>query len=339
MKELRFAVFGAGFWSNFQLAAWGELPGVRCVAIADLDRAKAESIAARLGVAAVYDDPRRLLDHEHVDFVDIITDVDSHFPLVRLSAEHRLPAICQKPLAPTLDQARAMVAACAQAGVPLLVHENWRWQTPLRALKQVLDSQAIGRVFRAHVQYANSFPVFDNQPFLRELSQFILTDIGTHILDVARFLFGEPKSLLCRTARIHGDIKGEDVATVMMDMGGASVTCAMSYASKVEHDRFPETFIFVEADEGSAELAPDYWLRTTTARGTLARRIPPARHAWADPAYDLIHASLVPCLGNLLAALRGEDRAETTAADNLKTLELVFASYESARTGQAVRLR
>ena len=122
-----------------------------------------------------------------------------------------------------------------------------------------------------------------------------------------------------------------------MDMGGATVLCLMSYASRVEHDRFPETYVFVEGRRGSLELAPDYWLRTTTADGTLARRAPPPRYSWADPAYDLVHSSIVPCQANLLAALRGEGRAETTADDNLRTLRLVFDSYESARTGQTIR--
>jgi predicted dehydrogenase len=231
-----------------------------------------------------------------------------------------------------------MAARCRAAGVPLLVHENWRWQAPIRVLKQVLDSGEIGRLFRAHVQYANSFPVFDNQPFLKELDQFILADMGTHILDTARYLFGEPQSLACRTMRVRADIRGEDVATVMLSIGDATVVCSMSYASRIEHDRFPETFVLVEGDRGSAEIAPDYWLRTTTDSGTLARRVPPRHFAWADPAYDLVHASIVPCQANLLAALRGEAQAETTAEDNLHTLRLVYAAYESASTGQTISL-
>ena len=74
--------------------------------------------------------------------------------------------------------------ACREAGVPLLVNENFRWQTPLRALQAVLRTRGIGQVFRGRIQYANSFPVFDNQPFLKELPQFILADMGTHIFDV-----------------------------------------------------------------------------------------------------------------------------------------------------------
>jgi predicted dehydrogenase len=57
-------------------------------------------------------------------------------------------------------------------------------------------------------------------PAWQELEQFILTDMGSHILDVGRFLFGEAKSLYCQTQRVHRNIEGEDVATVMMRVAG-----------------------------------------------------------------------------------------------------------------------
>jgi predicted dehydrogenase len=339
MRPLRFAIFGTGFWSRFQLAGWRELEGAECVALYNRTRTKAEVLAHEFGVPAVYDDPEELLRREDVDFIDIITDVDTHGRFVHLAAEHRRSAICQKPLAPSPEDAERMVATCREAGVLLLVHENWRWQTPIRQLKHVLDEGRIGTPFRARIDMLSGFDVFANQPFLAELEQFILTDIGSHILDVARFLFGEASRLYCQTRRVHRNIKGEDVATVLMTMrDGTIVTCNMAYAgSALEHDRFPETYIFVEGDAGSVELGPDYWIRVTTADGTHSRRYQPPRYTWADPAYDVIHASIVRCNANLIAALRGDGAAETTGEDNLKTVELVFSSYRSANTGAAVR--
>ncbi|MFZ5831703.1 MAG: Gfo/Idh/MocA family protein [Planctomycetota bacterium] len=339
MGELRFGLMGAGFWAPFHMGGWSEVPGARCVAVYNRTREKAERLAERFGIERVYDDPDEMLKQEDLDFVDCITDVDTHARFVHLAAAHRLPVICQKPLGPSLDVARKMADCCRQAGVPLLVHENFRWQTPVRHLKQVLDRGDIGRVFRARIQYANSFPVFDNQPFLKELEQFLLTDMGMHILDVARFLFGEAATVYCRTHKVHSDIRGEDVATVVLGMeSGATVTCEISYATRMEHERFPQTFAFVEGTEGSVELGLDYWVRTTTASGTQSQRHPPPRYAWADPAYDVVHASIVPCHADLLAALQGAKQAETTAEDNLRTLALVFAAYQSAGTGRVVEL-
>lgn len=339
MSNLRFAIFGTGFWSRYQLAGWRELAGVECVALYNRTRAKAEALAHDFGVPAVYDEPEELLRNERLDFIDVITDVNTHGRFVHMAAARRLPVISQKPMAPTYVVAEGMVAACREAGVPFFVHENWRWQTPIRQLKGLLDTGRIGRPFRARIAMVSGFPVFANQPFLRELEQFVLSDMGSHVLDVARFLFGEAQSLYCQAHRVHADIKGEDVATVMLEMNGATVICEIGYAENfLERDRFPETFIFIEGDRGSIELAPDFWLRMTTADGTQARRCPPSHYAWADPAYDLVHASIVPCNANILRALRGEAPAETTGTDNLRTARLVFAAYESAASGQVVTL-
>jgi predicted dehydrogenase len=339
MKELRFAIFGTGFWSRYQLAAWRELNGARCVALYNRTRSKAEALADEFSVPAVYDDAEELIERERPDFVDIITGVETHARFIELAAKHDVAVICQKPMAPTLAEAEKMVAACRAANVWFAIHENWRWQTPIRELKKALDSGVIGRVFRARIDYCNSFPVFENQPFLKELERFILTDIGSHILDTARFLFGEPHTLYCHTARVHRDIKGEDVATVVLGMpAGATVVCNMSYASRVEHDRFPETFVLVEGEEGSIELAPDFWLRVTTKDGTRARRCPPPFYAWADARYALVHSSIVPCNADLLEGLRTNSPAHTSGEDNLKTVRLVFAAYESAGSGKAMEV-
>jgi D-apiose dehydrogenase len=352
-QDTRIAVLGAGFWAQFQIAAWQEVPGARVVALYNRTRSKAEALAKRFGIEAVYDDAVALIREVRPDVIDVITDVDTHARFVELAARSGIPVICQKPLAPSLEVAARLVDLCREAGVPFAVHENWRWQRPLRELKRALESGAIGTPWRAHVQYASSFPVFENQPFLKELEQFILTDMGTHILDVVRFLFGEPSRIYAQTYRVHPDIKGEDAATLLLTIpqpgaqdvtprGAAGVSDALActvqlgYASRLERERFPEVFILVEGQHGSIELAPDYWLRTTTAGGTHAVRVPPPRYDWADPRYDLVQASIVGCNADCLAHARGEHQAETSGEDNLKTLSLVFAAYESARTGAAV---
>ncbi|MBC8101004.1 MAG: Gfo/Idh/MocA family oxidoreductase [Cytophagales bacterium] len=334
----RFVLIGAGFWGRFQLAAWGENPHAVCVGVCDQDRAKAEALGGPLGIPA-YEDPAAMLADLRPDFADIVTPVHTHVPLIRLCAEKGVPVICQKPLAASVAEAEQALGACQKAGVSLLVHENWRWQTPLRTAGAWLKAGRIGAPFRARLSFVCSFAVFDNQPSLAALPQFILTDIGSHVLDVARSLFGEAASVYAQTQRLHPNIRGEDVATVVMPMGAGrtTVTCEMSYASRTEHERFPQTYLFVEGEGGSLEVGPDYLLRVTDASGTHLTRHAPPRFAWADPAYDLVQASMVPCQADLLAHLRGEKIAETVGADNLETLRLVFAAYESAATGTVVR--
>ena len=333
-------MFGAGFWSRFQLAGWMETGGVECVAIYNRTRSKAERLAAEFGVPAVYDDPAEVFAREAIEFADICTSADTHPALVHAAAARRIPVVCQKPMAESLAAATSMVEACRSAGVTLLVNENWRWQTPIREVKRVLDAGEIGRPFRARIRMVSGFPVFANQPFLRELEQFLLVDIGSHILDTARFLFGEAETLYCQTARVQRDIRGEDLATVMLRMqSGATVICEMGYpGSPHEDDSFPQTYIFVEGDRGSVSLSRDSRIRVVDANGMTERRAVPHHYAWADPAYDVVHSSIVPCHRDLLAALRGEKPAETTGEDNLRTMKLVYGAYESSASNAVIRL-
>jgi len=343
MKITRFAVFGAGFWTRYQLAAWKEVGRVACMAIYNRTRAKAEAIAQEFDIPAVYDDPEKLLREVRPEFVDNITEVGGHKPLSLLCARHRVACICQKPMAASLDDAREMVAAFKATGTPLFVHENWRWQSPMMALRGLIASKVIGTPFRARLTMTSGFDLWANQPALAELEQFILTDLGVHILDVARVLFGEANSVYCQTQRtLLPAVKGENVATLLLSMGAArtTVTVELGYAKTPlepsQRECFPQTFAFVEGPLGSIELCSDYIIRVTTQAGTQITRHTPPRYAWADPAYDIAHASIVTCHKNLLAAIRQEATAETTGEDNLRTLELVFAAYDSARTGQAI---
>jgi predicted dehydrogenase len=114
----------------------------------------------------------------------------------------------------------------------------------------------------------------------------------------------------------------------------------MAYAENyLEDECFPQTRIFIESEHGSLELKSGYRIHVTTKDGTAEHVVLPPYFAWADPAYDVVHSSIVPCQANLLHALMGIEAAETTAADNLETLRLVDASYESAGSGEAVPIR
>lgn len=337
---LKFAIFGTGFWARFQLAGWREVPGAECVALYNRTRTKAESLARDFGITRIYDDPEALLDHEQLDFIDIISDPSTHAHFCALAARRGLHAICQKPMATSYEEAAAMEALARQCGTKLYIHENFRWQKPFREIKTVLDSGAIGRPFRAQIDMVSGFNVFANQPFLREIEQFILTDLGSHTLDVARYLFGEARSLYCLTARTLPDIRGENVSTHLLEMGPEPVTVGvrMAYAcNSLERECFPQTLVFVEGTEGSLELDQHLNLRVTDRSGTRIRRLELPYYPWCDPRYAIVHTSIVPCNHNILRALQGGPEAETTATDNLRTLRLVYASYDSSQTGQVVR--
>jgi len=340
MKEkLKFAVIGCGFWAQYQIAAWKELPGAELVAVCDKDEAKAKSTASKFNAPHYYTHAKELFQEETLDFVDIITNVETHATFVEMAASHRVPVICQKPLGPDLATAEKMVETCLQAGVSLFVHENFRWQAPIRQLKSILASGEIGEVFKGRVTFCSAFPVFDNQPFLAELDRFILTDIGSHILDIVRFLFGEVHDLRCLTQRVNPKIKGEDVANVLMQMkSGAHCYAEMSYASVLEKEAFPQTFVLVEGSKGSVQLGHDFKIKVTTHEGTRALTATPAMYDWVNPDYALVQSCMVDINRDFLTALQKGQQAEITGIDNYYTMQLVYACYDSAETGHVITI-
>jgi predicted dehydrogenase len=335
---LKYAVFGCGFWAKFQIGAWSEIEGIELVALYNRTLVKAQKLAGMFHVPRVYDNAEELLRNEKLDFVEIITDVDTHARFTELAAKHGIKnIICQKPMAPDLETARHMVDICRNAGANLYIHENYRWQAPVRRFREIMDSGIIGKPFKARVSFLSGFPVFDNQPFLKKLDKFILTDMGSHILDVTRYLFGEVKTLWCQTRSISPGIQGEDLAVVMMEMkNGMPVYTEMSYASIVEHDSFSTVFILVEGDKGSVYLGPGFEIRTTTREKSTSEIVKFPGYPWADPDYIVNHESGIPLSRNILADMLGKGKAENTGADNFETVKLVWASYESADTGKLI---
>src|SRR5262245_57741452 len=130
MAELRGALIGCGFFAVNQMHGWRDVAGASIVAICDRDPDRLAIVGDQFGIERRYDDATELFAHERPDFVDIATTVPSHRPLVEMAAGQGVATICQKPFAATLEDAQAMTAACARAGVPLMVHENFRWQSP-----------------------------------------------------------------------------------------------------------------------------------------------------------------------------------------------------------------
>jgi predicted dehydrogenase len=105
-----------------------------------------------------------------------------------------------------------------------------------------LESGKIGTPFRARIDMISGFPLFENQPFLKDLEQYILTDLGSHILDVARFLFGEAQTFTATRSAFIPTSKAKTWPTVMMKMSGdTTVVCEMAYAENyLERDVFPK---------------------------------------------------------------------------------------------------
>ncbi len=267
MANLRGAMIGCGFFAMNHLHGWKQSKGVDIVAICDRSPERLKIAGDAFGISARYQDAAEMMAKEKLDFVDVATTAPTHRALCELAASNKLAVICQKPFAPTLDDAKAIVAACAKAGVPLMVHENFRWQSPIMRVKHVVDSGEIGEIFWGRISFRSGYDVFAGQPYLAEGKRFIVEDLGIHVLDVARFLLGDALNVSARTTRVNPNIKGEDVATMLLDHGhGVTSTVDCSYSTKQRPEGFPETVIELDGSEGFAATCA--WLQ---AHGDLSQ--------------------------------------------------------------------
>src|SRR4029450_7750050 len=146
MAQTAVGVIGCGFFAQNHLHAWTDLrsKGVEGVAGCDVDGAKARATADKFGVKHWYKDAEAMLREHKLDLVDIVTRVETHRDVVGLAIRHRIPTIVQKPFGPDLAACRAMADQAQQAGVFLAVHENFRFQVPMRRITDLLRAGTIG---------------------------------------------------------------------------------------------------------------------------------------------------------------------------------------------------
>ena len=333
------ALIGCGFFSRNHLHAWRDIPDARIVALCDADETRLHAAGREFGIERLYTDAAAMLQAEQLDFVDIATTVSSHRALVELAARAKVAAICQKPFARTLDDARAMVDACNEAGVPLMVHENFRWQSAIQAVGAALHGGMIGEPFWGRVSFRSGFDVFSGQPYLAQQERFIVEDLGIHVLDIARFLFGDVKRLCASTSRVNPAIKGEDVATIMLcHEQGVNSIVDCSYATRLPRELFPQTLIEVDGSTGTLRLFADYRLQIHSAAGTETRDVAPPALSWTSTPWEAIQGSVANIQSHWIDCLRSGREPATSGRDNLETLALVEATYLSAREGRSVDL-
>jgi D-apiose dehydrogenase len=343
-RRLRGALLGAGHVTEFHLEAWQHVPQVEIIGVVDPDLEKAQVRAAEYGIQHSF----RSLDDlikagTDLDFIDIAAPPDSHLGLVTQAAEHKLHILCQKPFAPDLAQARKMIAICHRAGVCLSINENWRWRSWYREVKALINNGVIGRPVYASFFLHSSSWLFHHDELIghRFLTwpRVIMYDMGIHYVDITRYLFGEIDSVYARMSNLSPLLKGEDRTLAVLGRDGFTAVIDISWTSYAprgypdRHNHVLEEFR-VEGEYGTLELVPDRekgdHMIITTGAGKV---IKPAYQGNPFDAYkDSYRASQQHFIDSLLEG----GRPETHAEDNLKTLALTLAAYESASTNQLV---
>lgn len=335
----RGVLIGCGFFARNHMAAWADIPQVEIVAVCDRDAAKARAYAQEFGIPRWGVEAESLLAEVRPDFVDIATTVASHRPLVEVAARHARLVICQKPFAETMEDARAMVAACAATGAMLAVHENFRWQRPIREVKALLDAGTIGIPRWLRLSFRHGYDIYANQPYLAEVRDLALTDIGLHLFDMVRHLMGDVERLSCEVQRRNPLVAGYDAfQTLLRHKSGAVSSVECSFHSHLSPDPFPQSLLVVEGDEGTIEVVEGFRLRLHRGDAVEERRVEPDCPDWGARPWHLIQDSVLEFQRQAVAALGGRGTVEPSGAHNLGTLAMVLAAIRAADEGIVVVL-
>lgn len=335
---MRGALIGCGFFAQNHLNAWRDMraDGVELVAVCDLDPAKAKAAAQAFGIARSYTDPAVLFAAERLDFVDIATRMETHEDLVLLAVSRGVRTIVQKPLAPDWAACLRTVKAARAAGVPLAVHENFRYQTPVRLLRETLDSGAIGAATWGRIAFRTGFDVYRTQPYFHHERRLAILDTGVHVLDLARFLMGEVRHVSCETQRRNAKNAGEDTATMLLrHVSGAVSVVETTYEARQVPDPFPQTLVTLEGGKGSIKLHEDFRMAVTSGGELAERTVGSPLLPWTAEPWHIAQESVLLTQRAIIAAWRAGRDAETSGADNLKTFAVAEAAYTAAETGRA----
>lgn len=266
MTQFKGVCVGAGYFSHFQYEAWGRIPEVTITAMCNRDPGRARAIMNKFGIANHYADYRAMLEKEEPDFVDIITPPPTHLEMCKVAADLGIHVVCQKPLAPTFDEARQIVDYTGRAGIRFMVHENWRFQPWYREIKKLLGSGVIGD--RIHSLYFRSRmgdgwgkdAYIPRQPYFRDYPRFLVYESGIHFIDTYRYIAGEIEEVYAVVKRLNPAIAGEDCAVVVFHFAsGASGTWDANRYNECNSENPRYTFgeFLVDASGGSIRLYLD----------------------------------------------------------------------------------
>lgn len=334
-SSLKVAIIGAGYFARLQIEAWSRIDQVELVAVCDLDADQAQAGAKICSGTRSYTDSAEMLEREQIDLVDIATPPDSHLQLVTLACAAVDFVICQKPLAPTLEDARQIVATAATAGATLVVHENVRFMPWHREIRKLLDQQRVGQLLGLNMRLRpgdgqGDQAYLDRQPYFQKMPRFLVHETAIHWIDTFRYLAGEPSGVFARLQRLNPAIAGEDAGLILFDMNDGC-TAVFDGNRLVDHDsdnpRRTMGELLIEGSHATIRL-DGYASLFIRDRGQSEQAWP---YSWNDHSFggDCVHAlqtHVVECL------LQGK-APENTAEQYLRNIEIEEAVYESADKG------
>ncbi len=322
------------------LGALQTMSDVEVIGLADENVERGRHFAGQFGVRQ-FADYNALLS-ERPDAVIITSENARHLPLVRMAADAGAAILCEKPLATTLDDARAIVEVCHAAGVPLMTAFPMRFGTPAAEIKKLIDGGGLGHIYGCNAINQGSLPEFhqsENLPFLKRdwftdpllAGGGAVADHVVHLADLLRwYLASEISEVYAVTNQIlhKGKVQVETGGLIMLNFANgtfASIDC--SWSKPAYYPTWGGLALELVAEKGLATM--DAFRQVMTVYSERSGR--PHYAYWGSDA----NAGM---LRAFISAVRDKRAPAVSGEDGLRAVEVVLATYESARTGQPVSL-
>lgn len=338
-RPLRVGVVGVGIGKS-HVEAYHMLPGQFDVRVlCDLDAARAQGVADALGVSRVVTDIAELYRDDELDVVDICTPSFLHYQQTMDALIAGKHVICEKPVAGSLAEADALIAAEAQSGKRVMPIFQYRFGRGLQKLKYL---QELGVTGRAYLTTSETLwrrrPAYYAVPWRgkwkTELGGALVT-LAIHAQDAVQYILGPARSIAAFTATLVNPIETEDSAAISIQMeDGSLVSLTVTTGSAVEisRQRFCFENLTAESNLRSYTFTGDDWTFTGDSPEAEAR-------------IAAALAEFVPQLESregqfqrFASALEQGTELPITLADARATLEWLTAVYYSAQTRSFVDL-
>lgn len=329
----RIAVIGGGFFSQFHYDAWERLD-VDVVGVCDLDISVAETRAAAYPDCQAYDDLGRMLSEQSPDLLDIVTPPTTHLEIIKHALEFGVPVICQKPFCGGIDGAREAAELMQTSGIPIVVHENFRFQPWYGEIKSNLDTGVLGDVYEGTFRLRpgdgqGPDAYLARQPYFQKMPRFLVHETLVHIIDVFRYLFGDVASVYADLRQLNPVIAGEDAGVIVLTFvdGRRAVIDGNRLVDHVaENRRLVMGDMWIEGSDGVIRLNGDGGLFTRSHDSNKEDEI---AYDWQNVGFGgdcvyRLNKHVLECLADGTPPMN----TATAYLDNLRIVDAVYASNE-----------
>jgi predicted dehydrogenase len=260
--------------------------------------------------------------------VDLLTQPTIREDVVALAAAAGKPLITEKPIATTMDEAERMVEIAARAGMPLAVHQNYRWMATNYMARLIVEGGWIGRPFLVNIEiYGTQDRHLAGHPYYATCTDFLPVQWNNHLADLLRYWTGrDARRVWTRTARMDGQHFVSDNLLCSIHDFGPGLTGHILHHELLRCE-IPSQPCRIDGDQGS--LVFDLWGDRITIQSS--RLGGPPRDLMLPP-LELPH-SMAGSMGDFLAAVEAGKEPMVSGRANLATMRAMFAELESSRQG------